>query len=78
MKNTNAGKPLKGAEIVASCLEKIGVEVVFAYPGGQTIELHQAMKNRKFRVVLPQTQPLFLRHPRPLFLRQLTSSRLNQ
>ena len=39
MKNTKNDKMLKGAEIVARCLEKIGVEVVFAYPGGQTIEL---------------------------------------
>ena len=54
MKNTKNDKMLKGAEIVARCLEKIGVEVVFAYPGGQTIELHQAMKGRKFRVVLPR------------------------
>ena len=54
MKNTTSGKALKGAEIVARSLEKIGVEVVFAYPGGQTIELHQAMKGAKFRVVLPR------------------------
>ena len=54
MKNTTSGKAIKGAEIVARCLEKIGVEVVFAYPGGQTIELHQAMKGKKFRVVLPR------------------------
>ena len=54
MKNTTSGKAVKGAEIVARCLEKIGVEVVFAYPGGQTIELHQAMKGKKFRVVLPR------------------------
>ena len=58
MKNTTSGKAVKGAEIVARCLEKIGVEVVFAYPGGQTIELHQAMKGRKFRVVLPRHQIL--------------------
>lgn len=48
------GTPVKGAEVVIRCLEKIGVEVIFAYPGGQSIELHQALKNSKLRVVLPR------------------------
>lgn len=48
------GTPVKGAEVVIRCLEKIGVKVIFAYPGGQSIELHQALKNSKLRVVLPR------------------------
>lgn len=48
------GTPVKGAEVVVRCLEKIGVEVIFAYPGGQSIELHQALKNSSLRVILPR------------------------
>ena len=48
-------KGLKGSEIVIRCLEQLGVEVVFAYPGGQAIELHQALSHSdKLRVILPR------------------------
>lgn len=45
---------LKGSEITIKCLELLGVEVVFAYPGGQAIELHQALSKSKMRVILPR------------------------
>ncbi|MDR0931638.1 MAG: biosynthetic-type acetolactate synthase large subunit [Victivallales bacterium] len=45
---------LKGSEITVKCLELLGVDVVFAYPGGQAIELHQALSKSKMRVVLPR------------------------
>ena len=46
---------MKGSEITIRCLELLGVEVVFAYPGGQAIELHQALsRSKKLRVVLPR------------------------
>ncbi|MDD3885296.1 MAG: biosynthetic-type acetolactate synthase large subunit [Victivallaceae bacterium] len=45
---------MKGSEITIKCLEKLGVEVVFAYPGGQAIELHQALSKSSMRVVLPR------------------------
>ncbi|OGV52330.1 MAG: acetolactate synthase, large subunit, biosynthetic type [Lentisphaerae bacterium GWF2_44_16] len=47
-------KEMKGAEIAIRCLEKANVETIFAYPGGQSIELHQALKDAKIRVVLPR------------------------
>lgn len=48
-------KGLKGSEIVIRCLEQLGVEEVFAYPGGQAIELHQALsRSNKLRVILPR------------------------
>ena len=51
----NATTPLmKGSEITIKALELLGVEVVFAYPGGQAIELHQALSHSKMRVVLPR------------------------
>ena len=45
---------MKGSEITVKCLELLGVEVVFAYPGGQAIELHQALSKSKMRVILPR------------------------
>jgi acetolactate synthase-1/2/3 large subunit len=48
-------REMKGAECVAECLIREGVEVVFAYPGGASLELHQAFaKTDKFRVILPR------------------------
>lgn len=43
-----------GSEIAIGCLERFGVEVVFAYPGGQAILLHQALSRSRLRVVLPR------------------------
>lgn len=45
---------LKGSEIAIRALELLGVEVVFAYPGGQAIDIHQALIRSKLRVVLPR------------------------
>ena len=48
-------KGLKGSEITIRCLEQLGVDTVFAYPGGQAIELHQALsRSSKIRVILPR------------------------
>ena len=44
----------KGAEIVVRCLERAGVEMIFAYPGGASMELHQALCDSGIRVVLPR------------------------
>ena len=49
------GNVMNGAEILVSCLEREGVDVVFAYPGGASMPIHQALtKSRKIRVVLPR------------------------
>ena len=45
---------LKGSEIAVKALEELGVGVVFAYPGGQAIEIHQALVRSRLRVVLPR------------------------
>jgi acetolactate synthase-1/2/3 large subunit len=46
---------IRGADIVVKSLEHAGVDVVFAYPGGASLELHQAMtRSKKLRVVLPR------------------------
>jgi acetolactate synthase-1/2/3 large subunit len=53
-KETEQGKMLKGCEIVVKCLERQGVETIFAYPGGQSLELHQALQKSNIRVILPR------------------------
>src|SRR2546425_5936132 len=52
---TEANAPMRGADIVVRCLELAGVDVVFAYPGGASMELHQALtRSKKIRTVLPR------------------------
>ena len=53
MENTTS-TALKGSQITIKCLERQGVDVVFAYPGGQAIELHQALQDSTMRVILPR------------------------
>jgi len=46
--------PMKGSEIVVRALEKLGVETIFAYPGGPAIAMHQALSKSSIRVILPR------------------------
>ncbi len=50
------GEPAKGADIVVECLVREGVDTIFAYPGGASMELHQSFSKRtdKIRVILPR------------------------
>src|SRR5215469_14887140 len=49
------GPEMKGADCVVECLIREGVDVVFAYPGGASQELHQALaRTDKIRVILPR------------------------
>ncbi len=46
---------MRGADIVIKCLEREGVEVVFGYPGGASMELHQSLtRSKKIRTILPR------------------------
>ncbi len=48
-------RQINGAAYLVSCLEQEGVEVIFAYPGGASMPIHQALtKSRKIRTVLPR------------------------
>jgi acetolactate synthase-1/2/3 large subunit len=38
-----AGAPRKGADILVQALEREGVDTLFAYPGGASMEIHQAL-----------------------------------
>jgi acetolactate synthase-1/2/3 large subunit len=48
--------PLSGATILVQCLLNHGVEVVFAYPGGASMPIHQALTHvePKLRTILPR------------------------
>ena len=49
------GESMPGAEILVSCLEREGVDVMFAYPGGASMPIHQALtKSSQIRTVLPR------------------------
>ena len=49
------GREMKGADAVVECLIREGVEVIFAYPGGTSQELHQSLaRTEKIRVILPR------------------------
>lgn len=49
------GREMKGADAVVECLIREGVDVLFAYPGGATLELHQSLAHTdKIRVILPR------------------------
>ncbi|KAF8103042.1 hypothetical protein N665_0188s0003 [Sinapis alba] len=48
-------EPRKGADILVEALERQGVETVFAYPGGASMEIHQALtRSSTIRNVLPR------------------------
>ena len=49
------GREMKGADVVVECLVREGVDVIFAYPGGASQELHQALaRTDKIRTILPR------------------------
>ena len=49
------GRTMLGSEILVEALEREGVDTIFAYPGGASMELHQALtKSKKIRTILPR------------------------
>jgi acetolactate synthase-1/2/3 large subunit len=49
------GHSMNGAETLVACLEREGVDTIFAYPGGASQYLHQALtKSKKIRTILPR------------------------
>lgn len=50
-----SGDGIKGCDVLVKALEKQSVDTVFAYPGGASMELHQAlMRSTKIRTILPR------------------------
>jgi len=51
----DVGPPMLGSEILVAALEREGVDTIFAYPGGASMEFHQALtKSKKIRTILPR------------------------
>ncbi len=48
------GPAMLGRDIFVHALEREGVEVIFAYPGGASMELHQSLTRSKIRTILPR------------------------
>jgi acetolactate synthase-1/2/3 large subunit len=53
-KTGELGPSMAGSEILVACLEREGVDTIFAYPGGASMEIHQALTRSKIRTVLPR------------------------
>jgi acetolactate synthase-1/2/3 large subunit len=48
---------MRGADVVVRCLELLGVDVVFSYPGGSLLEISQAFtRTKKIRSILPRNE----------------------
>jgi acetolactate synthase I/II/III large subunit len=43
-----------GRDIFVEALEREGVEVIFAYPGGASMEIHQSLTKSRIRTILPR------------------------
>jgi len=49
------GRPMLGSDILVTALEREGVDTIFAYPGGASLELHQALtRSSQIRTILPR------------------------
>ena len=49
------GETMSGAEILVACLEREGVDTIFAYPGGASMHMHQALtRSQQIRTLLPR------------------------
>ena len=49
------GVKMRGCDVMVRCLENLGVDTIFAYPGGASMELHQGLtRSKKIRTILPR------------------------
>ena len=49
------GTVMSGADILVAALEREGVDTIFAYPGGASMAMHQALtRSKKIRTILPR------------------------
>jgi acetolactate synthase-1/2/3 large subunit len=49
------GPLMAGCDILVGCLEREGVDTIFAYPGGASMEFHQALtRSKRIRTILPR------------------------
>src|SRR3954463_8619814 len=54
-RGSEIGPTMSGSEILVACLEREGVDTIFAYPGGASMHMHQALtRSKKIRTLLPR------------------------
>ena len=54
-KPAERGELMTGAEVLVKCMEREGVDLIFAYPGGASMPIHQALtRSKQIRTVLPR------------------------
>jgi acetolactate synthase I/II/III large subunit len=53
-KRAEVGPAMSGSQILVTALEREGVDTIFAYPGGASMEIHQALTRSKIRTILPR------------------------
>ena len=54
-KHNELGQVMTGADILVEALEREGVDTIFAYPGGASMAMHQALtRSKKIRTILPR------------------------
>ena len=53
-RRAEVGPTMPGCDILVTALEREGVEVIFAYPGGASMEIHQSLTRSKIRTILPR------------------------
>src|SRR5947199_7359231 len=54
-KRSELGPTMSGSEILVACPRREGVDTIFAFPGGASMEFHQALtKSKKIRTILPR------------------------
>ncbi len=52
------GRTMQGSEILIEALEREGVDTIFAYPGGASMEVHQALTRSKRRRSSPAARQI--------------------
>ena len=53
-RRAEVGAAMFGRDIFVEALEREGCEVIFAYPGGASMEIHQSLTRSKIRTILPR------------------------
>ena len=53
--SAQTGVKMRGCDVMVRCLENLGVDTIFAYPGGASMELHHGLiRSKKIRTILPR------------------------
>lgn len=72
-------EPRKGADILVQALEREGIDTVFAYPGGASMEIHQALtRSGSIRNILCRHEQVWSSFPTPYFASVYQSFLQNQ